>query len=84
MAVVLSIALTFSLIIPISGFAKANYKSSADQKIKLTDAIDTAKKTLDINTENYNFNYNYNENQNGRSTWDLSWTSKATSGGHHE
>lgn len=75
LACFLTLAMLFTLVIPSSAYARA------EQKIKLSDAIEASKKILDINTDNYNFNYNYNENRDGLSTWDLSWTSKKNNGG---
>lgn len=79
LACILTFAMLFVIAVPGTAFA------AADQKIKLTDAIDKAKTLLDINTDNYNFTYNYNESTNGSSNgisaWQLSWNSKKTNGG---
>lgn len=77
LAGILTFLMVFTFLTPGSTFASA----SSEQKVKLADAIDTAKNLLEINTDNYNFNYNYNENQNGISSWELSWNSKKSTGG---
>lgn len=74
-AFVMTFAMLLTITIPTGAFAKA------DQKIKLDDAINTAKTLLDLKTDDYNFNYNYNENPNYQSSWSLSWNSKKGTGG---
>jgi hypothetical protein len=76
---ILSLILTFMMLCTFA--VPAHAYARADQKIKLDDAINTAKEKLSIKTENYNFNYNYNENNLGVSAYDLSWTSKKSNGG---
>lgn len=75
LACIITLAMIFTLVNPGTAFARS------EQKIKLTEAIDSAKSLLDIKTDNYNFNYNYNENLNGLSTWELNWSSKNSTGG---
>lgn len=77
LSIIVTIALIFTIVTPNNVFAR----TSAEQKIKLTEAIESAKKILNITTENYNFNYNYNENRDGRSAWELNWNSKNNLGG---
>lgn len=73
-AFILTFAMVLTFAIPTAAATKA------DPKIKLDDAIKSAKTILDLKTDNYNFNYNYTENQNNRSEWDLSWNPKAADG----
>lgn len=75
LACVLTFAMVLTLITPRIAFAKS------EQKIKLEQVIDTTKKLLDINTDNYDFNYSYNESENGIGAWYLNWNSKKANGG---
>lgn len=85
LAGILTLVMIFTLVTPGSALARAGAGAGAgagsEQKVKLADAIDSAKNLLDINTDNYNFSYNYNENGNGLSSWDLNWNSKKSTGG---
>lgn len=81
LAGILTLMMIFTLVNVTPGSAFASASRISEQKVKLADAIDSAKNLLDINTDNYNFNYNYNENRNGLSSWDLNWNSKKNTGG---
>lgn len=64
------IIFTFILItgMPLKGFA------AAKPNIELKQAIEIAKKALDLKTDGYDFSYNYYENE--KKTWMLQWNLK--------
>jgi len=52
--------------------------NAANKKIDLKKAIEIAKKSFDLNTENCDFNQSYNESDDGQKQWNLYWNSKKT------
>ncbi|MGE5633360.1 MAG: hypothetical protein ACM3TR_20035, partial [Caulobacteraceae bacterium] len=63
---------TMTLSVPV--FADSN------AKLDLKQAIEVAKKSFDISTENYDFTSNYSETNYGKKLWYLYWNSKSGNG----
>jgi hypothetical protein len=71
---IISFLVCFTMMVAV--FSPIKISAKAAPNVSLEKAMNIAKQTFNLTTNDYDFTYSYSENQEGRNIWNLQWNTK--------